>query len=134
MSQSLAALEAARQRIRHDMLTLGDLRPGTVSAHPRRCGKPTCHCARPGDTGHPQFRLTGKRKGRSVAESFTTPAAFRKAAQEVAEFHRLQELSAELVAVNEQICRLRPVEPDTTGWTEQEKKRLLPFIKRSHAR
>ena len=132
MSQSLAALEAERQRILHDLLTLGDLRAGTVSAHPRRCGKPTCHCAQPEDPGHPQFRLTRKQKGRSVAESFATPAAFRKAAQEVAEFHRFQKLSSELVAVSEQICRLRPAEPDGAGWTEQEKKRLLQFIRRSH--
>ena len=134
MPQSLPTLEAERQRILQQLLTLGDLRAGTVSASPRRCGKPTCHCSQPGDPGHPQFRLTRKHKGHSVAESFETPAAFRKAAQEVAEFHRFQQLSAELVALNEQICRLRPVEPDATGWTEQEKKRLLQFIKRSHAR
>jgi hypothetical protein len=29
---------------------------------------------------------------------------------------------------------MRPVEPDGAGWTEQEKKRLLQFIKRSHAK
>lgn len=134
MPPSLAALETERQRILHDLLTLGDLRAGTVSAHPRRCGKPNCHCAQADDPGHPQFRLTRKQKGRSVAESFATPADFRKAAQQVAEFHRFQKLSAELVAVNEQICRMRPVEPDDAGWTEQEKKRLLQFIRRSHAR
>ena len=134
MSPSLSALETERQRILRQLLTLGDLRAGTVSANPRRCGKPTCHCAHSSDPGHPQFRLTRKQKGRSVAESFSTPAAFRKAAQEVAEFHRFRQLCAELVVVNEQICRLRPVEPDANGWTEQEKKRLLPFIKRSHAR
>ena len=134
MSHSLAALEAERQHILQQMLTLGDLRAGTVSANPRRCGKPTCHCAQPRDPGHPQFRLTRKQKGHSVAESFATPAAFRKAAQEVAEFHRFQQLSGQLVVVNEQICRLRPVEPDTSGWTEQEKKRLLQYIKKSHAR
>lgn len=134
MPQSLPALEAERQRILQQLVTLGDLRTGTVSANPRRCGKPTCHCAQPGDPGHPQFRLTRKQKGHSVAESFPTPAAFRKAAQEVAEFHRFQQLCAELVTVNERICRLRPVEPDATGWTEQEKKRLLQFIKRSQAK
>ena len=133
MPQSLPTLESERERILSQLLTLGDLRAGTVSANPRRCGKPACHCAQPGDPGHVQFRLTRKRKGHSVAESFATPAAFRKAAQEVAEFHRFQKLCAELVAVNEQICRLRPVEPDPASWTEQEKKRLLQFIKRWHA-
>jgi len=73
-------------------------------------------------------------KGKSVAESFATPAAFRKAAQEVTEFHRFQELTVQLGALNEQICRLRSSEPDDTGWTEAEKKRLLLFIKRSHGK
>jgi hypothetical protein len=76
--------------------------------------------------------LLRKVKGKSVAESFSTPLAFRKAAQEVAEFHRFQDLSAELTALNEQICRLRPTAPDPTGWTEAEKKRLLWSIKKSH--
>ncbi|MCJ7787646.1 MAG: hypothetical protein MUP20_02865 [Methyloceanibacter sp.] len=134
MSQSLADLEAVRTKLLQQFLTLGDLRPGTVSAIPRRCGKASCHCARPNDAAHPQFRLLRKVKGKSVAESFATPAAFRKAAQEVTEYHRLQDLAAELTAVNEQICRLRPVEPEETGWTEAEKKRLLLFIKKSHGK
>jgi hypothetical protein len=134
LSQSLAELEAARAQLLQQFLTLGDFRPGTVSATPRRCGRPTCHCARPGDPGHPQFRLLRKVKGKSVAESFATPLAFRKAAEEVAEFHRFQRLSAELTALNEQICRLRPVAPDPTGWTEAEKKRLLRFIEKSRAK
>ena len=130
MSPSLAALEAERARLLQQFLTLGDFRPGSVSAVPRRCGKPTCHCARSGDRGHVQFRLLRKIKGKSVAESFATPAALRKAAQQVAEFHRFQELIAELTAVNEQICRLRPIERDESGWTEVEKERVLVFIKK----
>lgn len=86
MPQSLAELESTRSKLLQQFLTLGDFRPGTVSASPRRCGKPACRCARPDGIGHPQFRLLRKVKGKSVAESFATPAAFRKAAQEVAEF------------------------------------------------
>ena len=132
MSQSLADLEAARAKLLQQFLAVGDFRPGTVSAAPRRCGRPTCHCARPEDPGHPQFRLLRKIKGKSVAESFATPLAFRKAAQEAAEFHRFRDLSAELTALNEKICRLRSAAPDPAGWTEAEKKRLLLFIKKSH--
>jgi hypothetical protein len=73
-------------------------------------------------------------KGKSVAESLPTPTAFRQAAEQVGEFHRFQDLIAELTTIKEQICRLRPVAPDQAGWTEVEKKRLLLFIKRSHAK
>jgi hypothetical protein len=134
LSQSLTDLESHRSRLLQQFLSLGDFRPGTVSAIPRRCGKPTCHCGRPGDAGHPQFRLLRKVRGKSVAQSFATPAAFRKAAQEVTEYHRFQDLCGELTTVNEQICRLRSVESEESGWTEAEKKRLLPFIKKSHGK
>jgi hypothetical protein len=134
LSQSLSDLEAARSRLLQQFLGLGDFRPGSLSGSSRRCGKPNCHCARPGQTGHLQFRLLRKVKGKSVSESFSTPAAFRKAAREVDEFHRFQALTAELTSLNDRICRLRPVEPDEAGWTEEEKKRLPLSIKKSHAK
>ena len=134
MSHSLVDLEASRNKLMRQFLTLGDFRPGTVSAIPRRCGKSACHCAQPDGAGHPQFRLLRKVNGKSVSESFSDPAAFRRAAEQVTEFHRFQALTAQLTAVNEQICRLRPSEPQEAGWTEEEKKRLLPFIRKSHAK
>jgi uncharacterized protein DUF6788 len=134
MPHSLADLEAIRTKLLQQFLSLGDFRPGTVSAIPRRCGRPNCHCAEPDDEGHPQFRLLHKVKGKSVSESFATPSAFRKAAQQTAEFHRFQNLTAELTAVNEEICQARSTEPDSTGWTEAEKKRLLLFIKKLHGK
>jgi hypothetical protein len=131
----LPALEAARTRLFQQLQTLGDFRPGSISAQVRRCGKPTCHCAQPNDSGHdPQFRLTRRAEGKTVTESFPTPAALRKAQREVAEFHRFQTLTAELTSVNENICQLRPLEPEQGGWTPQEKKRLLRSIRRSPER
>jgi len=135
MSPSLAALEANRSQLLQQFQSLGDLRPGSITAVARSCGKPTCHCAQPDDPGHdPQFRLTRRLDGKTVTESFPSPTALRKAQREVAEFHRLQQLSTELVAVNQQICGLRPVEEHPQGWTAQEKKRLLRSIKRSRGR
>jgi hypothetical protein len=131
MPDSLTALEVERADLLQQFQNLGDLRPGSVTAVVRRCGKPTCHCAQPQDPGHePQFRLTRKIGGKTVTESFASPAAFRKAQREIEEFHRFQNLRAELVAVNEKICQLRPVQEEAQGWTSPEKKRLLRFIKR----
>ena len=111
MSDSLNSLEAQRSKILRRFLSLGDLRPGSISAVVHRCGKSYCHCAKPKDPGHaPQIRVLRKVQGKSVAETLSSPAAFRKAQGEVSEFHRFQELSAELVTINEKICRLRPLE------------------------
>ena len=135
MPDTLDTLEADRSELLEQFLRLGDLRPGSITTVVRRCGKPSCHCAKPNDPGHdPQFRLTRRVAGKTVTETFPNPAALRKAQQEVAEFHRLQKLSDELVRVNEKICELRPVQPQRGGWTDQEKKRLLQSIRRLRGR
>ena len=94
---------------------------------------PSCRCHQAGEPGHgPNFRLTYKVEGKTVSESLPTPAAIRKAEQEVAEFRKFQKLSQEFVETNTAICRLRPAEEEPQ--TGQEKKRLKPSSKRSRAR
>jgi hypothetical protein len=135
MPETLQALESQRSELLEAFLRLGDLRPGSITAVVRRCGKPSCHCAKPNDPGHdPQFRLTRRVAGKSVTESFPNPAALRKAQHEVAEFHLFQKLGEELVSINERICALRPVEAQHGGWTDQEKKRLLQSIRKSRGK
>ena len=132
MPEDVDTLETKRSKLLEEFLSLGDLRPGSLTAVMRRCGKPSCHCAKRNDPGHdPQFRLTRRVAGKTVTETFPNPTALRKAQQEVTEFHRFQKLSQDLVAVNEKICRLRPVEQERGGWTEQEKKTLLRSIRKS---
>jgi hypothetical protein len=129
MSQSLPSLETRRAKLLHAFADLKDMRPGSIVGAVWRCGKPNCHCAQPGDPAHgPNLRLTYKSHGKTVTEALPTPAAVRKAEQEIAEFRNYQRLGHELVEVSEQICRLRPV-ADTL--TPEEKKRLRPSSRRS---
>ena len=135
MPNSLPDLEAERSKILRQFTTLGDLRPGSICAVARRCGKPTCHCAKPNDPGHdPQIRLTRKVNGKTVAESFPSPAAWRKAQSEIDEYLRLQNLSTELIVVNEKICKHRPLGSESSAWTPEEKKRLLRSMKKLPAK
>ena len=132
---ALTQLESDRSKLLEEFLRLGDLRPGSITAVIRRCGKPTCHCAKPNDPGHdPHMRLTRRVAGKTITETFPNPEALRKAQQEVDEFHRFQQLSEDLVGINEKICSLRPVEQQRGGWTEQEKKRLLQSIRKLHGK
>jgi hypothetical protein len=132
LSTSLTTLEQQRSGILTQILELGDFRSGSISAIQGRCGKPNCHCHRPGQPGHgPNFRLTRKVDGKTVSESFSSPAALRKAQQEVETFHRFRQLSQELLEVNERICQARPIE-DTHS--PEEKKRRKRFSKRSRAK
>lgn len=121
MSESVAVLEQQRAAILARLLSLGDFRSGSIGSITGRCGKPTCRCHKPGQPGHgPNYRLTRKVKGKTVSESFTSPAELRKAQREVEAFHQFRQLSRELLEVNEKICRARPVEESLT---EVEKKR-----------
>jgi Family of unknown function (DUF6788) len=121
MPQSLASLEIRRAELLRSIGGLKDMRPGSIVGAVWRCGKPNCHCARAEDPGHgPSLRLTYKSGGKTVTEALPTPAAVRKAEQEIAEFRNYQKFGHELVEVSEQICRLRPVEETLTP---EEKKR-----------
>jgi len=125
MNNTLAALEARRAAAQLQISSLGDMRSGSISSTGGKCGTPHCHCHQPNDPGHGPFvRLTRKMKGKTVTESFATPAALRKAQREVEEFHRFRQLSHDLLEVNEQICRLRPVEETLTPQGKKRPKRL----------
>jgi hypothetical protein len=132
MSDSLPHLEAQKSELLRQLATIGDLRRGSITTTSGKCGKPNCHCAKRGDPGHgPNFRLTRRVAGKTTTETFGSPAALRKAQQEVAEFHRFQKLSGDVVEVSEKICALRPVE-DTL--TPEEKKRPRQSTPRLHAK
>ena len=133
MPQSLSELEQQRSVLAAQISQLGDLRPGSVTGITRRCGKATCHCARPDSPGHgPTLRLTYKVRGKTISEALPSPASVRKAEREIAEFRKFQELSRSFLEVNEKMCRLRPVEQQPLS--EQEKKRRTPYKKRSRAK
>lgn len=132
MPESLTTLEQQRSSILNQILELGDLRSGSITAINGRCGKSNCHCHLPNQPGHgPNFRLTRKIDGKTVSESFSSASELRKAQREVDAFHRFRQLSQELLEVNEKICRARPV-ADTIP--PEEKKRRKPSSKRSRAK
>jgi hypothetical protein len=133
MSESLPLLESRRAELLRALANRKDMHPGSVVGAGFRCGKPSCHGARPEDPGHgPNLRLTYKWQGKTVTEALPTPAAVRKAEREIAEFRQYQRLGRELVEVNEKICRLRPVEE--SALSGQEKKRRTPSSRKSSAK
>lgn len=133
MPDPLSALIDERSTLLRRVSELGDFQPGSISSPTRKCGKPSCHCAKPADPGHgPHFQLTQKVDGKTVTQNLSSPAAVRKAESEVAEYRRFQGLADNLVDVNRKICRLRPVEQ--TERTAQEKKRRKSSSRKSPAK
>ena len=134
MAETLPQLENQRAQVVEGIARLGDFRRGSITSITGRCGKANCRCHQPGHPGHgPNFRLTRKVQGKTVSETFSSPAALRKAQREVAEFHKFQALSQTLVEVNEKICELRPAEGEEE-LSDQEKKRQKRSVKRRRAK
>ena len=101
-----ANLAAQRAALCASLASIGDFRPGALQSRYRKCGKPTCHCAREGDPGHgPKWVLTrtvgGKRRNFSIPDE-----AVETTREQVAEYHRFQALVRELVEVSEQLCEV----------------------------
>lgn len=132
MPDSINALEQRRSDILSRILQLGDFRSGSITAIKGRCGKSNCRCHQPGQPGHgPNFRLTRKKNGKTISESFSSAAELRKAQREVEAFHHFRQLSQELLEVNERICRVRPVEE---ALSPEEKKLPKRSARKSRAK
>lgn len=97
------------------------MRSGSILGVLGGYSKPHCHCARPGDPGHgPNSRLTRKVKGKTVAETLSSPAAWYKAQREVAEFGKFRELNARLLELNQALGQRRPaVEEENLSGVEK---------------
>jgi hypothetical protein len=133
MPDSLIDLENRRANVQMQIARLGDMRSGSITGTGGRCGNPNCHCHRTGEPGHgPYYRLTRKVNGKTVTETFSSPASLAKAQREVAECQRFRELAEQLLDVNEQICGLRPV--TETAPSAEEKKRPQRSKKKSPAK
>jgi len=110
MPESLLELESRRAAVQSQIAQLGDMRSGSITETGGHCGNPNCHCHQANDPGHgPYYRLTRKVNGKTLTETFASPASLSKAQREVAERQRFRDLSDQLLEVNEQICQLRPV-------------------------
>ena len=101
------ALVERRDRARDQFATLGDLRPGTLAENYRKCGKPTCRCARPGDPGHgPSYVLTRSVGGRTRSARVRADEAD-ATRRLVDEYQRFRALSAEFLDASEALAAAR---------------------------
>ncbi|MDE2822205.1 MAG: hypothetical protein OXK79_01695 [Chloroflexota bacterium] len=105
-TENIEALERRRDALIGEIAAVGDLRPGSLVETHRKCGKPTCHCARPGAPGHPGWALMRRVGGRTVTRGVPRAALDETRAQ-IAEHRRFKELSRRFVEANEELCRAR---------------------------
>ena len=108
---SLPDLERRRAQLYARLAATGDVRPGSVNATYRKCGKANCACAQPGHPGHgPRWLWTRSAGGKTRTRQLAA-AELEKVRAELANYKEFAALSEQIVEVNEAICEARPVTP-----------------------
>jgi hypothetical protein len=106
---TLAELEAERDRLYAQLAAVGDFRRGSVSENWRKCGKPACWCAAPGQRGHgPRMLWTRSAKDRKTVGRQLAAAEVDKVRAEVARHAEFAVTVEQIEEVSEKICEARP--------------------------
>ncbi|HUD98335.1 MAG TPA: DUF6788 family protein [Bryobacteraceae bacterium] len=104
LPQSLDDLQRERSRLQGALTQMDDLRPGSLVARFRKCGKPTCHCAKPDSPGHgPSYSLTREVESKTVTK-IIPPSAVEQTQRQIAECKRFRDLTRDFVEVSEKVC------------------------------
>lgn len=132
MSETLASLEEQRGQLYNRLRQVGDFRPGSIAVTFRKCGRSNCACAKADHPGHgPRYLWSTTQQGKSRAQHLRLGPEVAKVEKELANYQRFVKLGAELVRVNEQICRLRPV-PEVND--EKELEQLKKTLRQKYSR
>ena len=127
MGERLEQMESKRAALLTALAETGDMRQGSISETYRRCGKANCACAQASHSGHgPYYAFTRKVGGKTQTIQLRPGPALTKLLREVASYHQFRRLVEDLVAVNEAICRLRPVEVEAETPGRRALKKKLP--------
>jgi hypothetical protein len=107
MKKGIRALETEIERIKLELLSLGDLRPGSLSKQYNVCGNPKCRCKEDPPRKHgPYYQLSFTRKGKSGTRFIKKPhvAMVRK---QVKNYGRLRTLVDRWIELSTQLCQRR---------------------------
>jgi hypothetical protein len=100
----LHRLQDKREGLLSGLMAFKGFRQGSLVERYRKCGKPSCHCARSGAKGHgPSWSLTRAIGGKTVTKIIPA-SAVEQTKEQIAEYHRFQRVVDELVETNVLIC------------------------------
>ena len=119
--ESLDELAQKKKVALEKIAELPAFRPGTLDAAYRKCGKPNCHCAKPGAQGHgPVWIITRKVKNKTVSKTIKKDAV-ESTQEQIRNYHEFQRLIGEYVETNVKICDKLLEQPKVDSLTEAEK-------------
>lgn len=131
LSPPLEKLQIRDRELKAHIAQLGEMRPGSLVECYRKCSKPNCHCARPGDRGHgPLWMVTHAVEGKTVSKAIPSGPPLARTRGQIAEYQRFRQLARALVATNEQICNARLEESTEASSPDIKKNRLGRGLRR----
>lgn len=107
MTRRIQSLERRIERIRRELGTLGDLRPGSLSEQYNVCGVEGCRCkASPPQKHGPYYQLSFTRKGKSSSR-FVRREELATVKRQLKNYARLRELVDEWIDLGTELSTLR---------------------------
>ena len=107
MEKRIRALERQIEKIKHKLLRLGDLRPGSLSEQYNVCGNPNCRCKGDPPRKHgPYYQLSLTRKGRSRTKFVKRPQVS-DVKRQLKNYARLRTLVDQWIELSSELCQLR---------------------------
>ena len=126
---SIEGLQKRRAELRAALTQGSEMRRGSLVQRYRACGKPGCHCAQKGASGHgPIWSLTHAVSGKTITKLIPTEAVGTTHAQ-IAEYRRFRALSKELVEVSGRLCDARLADAKAASQEEAKEGASRPSSK-----
>lgn len=118
----LQSLENQREVLKRELAELEDMRQGSLVERYRKCGKPTCRCAKADAVGHgPSWSLTRAVKGKTRTTIIPSQAV-ESTRQQLQRAKTFRALCQQLLEVNEKICDAKLADPGVDGTPAAKKK------------
>lgn len=107
MKDKLQRLETEIKAIKKEVMTLGDLRPGTLSEQYTVCSNPECSCKNDPASRHgPYYQLSFTRKGKSETD-YIKKIHLAETQKHIQNYKRLNTLLNRWIDLSIQICRIK---------------------------
>lgn len=132
---SSASFETECNRILEAIVALPPFRRGTVTAHPRTCGKPACRCASSVEHRHESYQWTATIHGKKFHKTLHLGPEVAKFLNETAAFRQFKELVEQFIALSEQRADQTPlVQPTSENDLDVLKNKLRKQLSKPSAR
>ena len=107
MKKTIRALESQIEKVKRELVRLGDLRPGSLSQQYNVCGNPNCRCKEDPSKRHgPYHQLSFTRNGRSRTKFVKKPQVS-ELKRQLKNYARLRTLVDRWIELSSELCQLR---------------------------